>query len=292
MGLPIVQEIFDGIRWLIDFFIDKVPRPMKILIFLLFLLLFGSIISLFLQLAGVHCNASKEVVKVSTFDIGTNLALVWETSKRTFIEENLTICDVHPERCGSEHECYFFARQLDTGNYEECNTTNTSTDCKYYLKEGTCHNCTDGEICFQDSIILWFCGNWHDVCLDNAYPSEHGTLTDSLTGCGSSCYVPDHYLWNQTTGQYECVDSQYCGVGATIEADPIIDQKLKKAGAELIYKVSEGRQSYTRMIYIRCNNDYNPRLTFFGIDLLDYKLWLLMIVIYVLVVLFFKLKQK
>jgi len=292
VGIPIVSEIFDGIRWVIDFFINKVPTPMKFFIFLLFLLFFGSMISLTLHLTGIHCNSAKQVVKVDFTDIGTNIALIWEDSKRTFVDETLTICDVHPDRCGQENECYFFARQLENGLYTNCNLTNSSSDCKYYLKEGVCHNCNNQEICFQESMFWIFCGNWHDVCIDNALWVNESTLTSALTGCGSACLTPKHYVWNITTGQYHCYDSEYCGVNATIVQSPVIDEKLLRAGAERVYATTQQDRDYRSVVRIKCNNNFNPRLTFFGIDIFDYKIWLFLAVIWVLVMLFFKLNRK
>lgn len=292
MGIPIISEIWDGIRWIIDFFVSKVPAPIKFLIFLLFLLIFGSLISLFLHLSGVHCNSDKDVVKVSITDIGTNIAIMFEDSKRIFTESNLSICDVHPDRCGSEHDCYFFARELDNGLFVECNITNSSSDCGYYLKDGQCHNCTEQEICFQESMNWIFCGDWHSVCVDNAYPSDYSTAYDTFMGCGSACFVPEHYIWNFTSGQYECKDLDYCGVGATKEQTSIIDEKLLRAGAELIYPSGEAGRDYKGVVYLKCNADFNPRLTFFGIDLFDYKIWLFLVIIYILVILLFKLNRQ
>ena len=291
MGLPIVQELWDGIRWIIDFFFNKIPRPLQIFIFLLFLLFFGSLISFTLQIAGVHCNGDKQVVKIDFLDIGTNVALLWEDQKRYFTEETLSICDAHPEKCGNEKDCYFFAEELDNGYYQECNLTNSSANCKYLLKDGNCHTCDNQEICFQDRIVLFFCGSWENVCLDDAYPSGETTAYDSLTGCGSSCYVPDNYLWNSTSGQYECNNQTYCGVNATAISNPVIDQKLLKANAQLLYPTTTKMRNYKSLVYLKCNNDYKPRLTFYGIDLFDYKIWLFFIVIYVLVILYFKFKQ-
>ena len=290
MGIPIIQELWDGVRWLIDFFFNKIPRPLQFLIFLLFLLFFGVMISFMLHLSGIHCNSSKEVVKTDIFDVGTNIALIWEDSQRTFTQETLTICEVHPERCGQESECYFHARQLDNGLYETCNQSVAQPDCKYYLKDGLCHNCTNKEICFQESMFWIFCGNWHDVCIDNAY-SYDTTLFDTFTGCGSACFVPTHYMWNQTSGLYECIDSDYCGVSATKIQNPIIDEKLLRADAELVYTTTEMKKNYKNLIYLKCDNDYNPRLTFFGVDIFDYKIWLFFAVIYVLVMLMFQLKK-
>lgn len=292
MGLPILSEIWDGIRWIIDFFINKVPAPIKFLIFLVFLLFFGTLISLTLHLTGIHCNSAKEVVKVDFTQLGTNIALIWEDSKRTYEGQTLTICDVHPDRCGSENECYFFARQLENGLYANCILTNSSSDCKYYLKEGVCHDCDNQEICFQESMTWIFCGNWHDVCIDNAYPPNESSLTSGLTGCGSACLSPEHYFWNITSGQYECADLDYCGVGATLVQNPAIDEKLLKAGAERIYPTTQQDRDYRSVVTIKCNNNFNPRLTFFGVDIFNYQIWLFLAVIWVLAVIFFKLKKS
>jgi hypothetical protein len=290
IGITIVQEIWDGIRFIINFFVEKVPTPIKFLIFLLFLLFFGATVSFILHLSGIHCNSAKEVVKTNWLDVGTNIALIWEDSSRTFTEDNLSICDVHPEYCGNENECYFYAQQLDNGLYASCNLTNASSECKYYLKEGTCHNCTEQEICFQESMFWIFCGNWHSVCIDNAYSTETN-FRDTLTGCGSACFVPQHYLWNISTGQYECADTDYCGAGATIEQDPIIDEKLKRANAERVYATKDSHKSYTSLVLLKCNNNFNPRLTFFGVDVFDYRFWLLMAVVWVMAMFLFKLNK-
>lgn len=290
MGLPIVSEIFDGLRWIVDFFINKIPKPLKVLIFLLFLLLFSSLITFMLHFSGIHCNSDKLVVRTSPLDIGTNVALIWETQERIFSEQTLSICDAHPDKCGVENECYFYAQKLDNGLYSECNSTNATSECGYYLKDGNCHTCNAEEICFQESMNWIFCGDWHDVCLENAYPSEYDTTFDHFSGCGSSCYVPDNYLWNVSTGQYECADETYCGENPTIVADPVIDEKLMRAGAKLVYPITTNEKSYTRMVYLKCDSEFNPRLTFYGIDILDYKMWVFLIVIYILAILLFKMK--
>lgn len=298
MGLPILDEIFQGIRWVIDFFMNKAPAPILIIIFLLFLLVFGSLLSFMFQLIGLHCNGDKKVVKVDTWDIATNLGLVWEDRKQVFTSHNVSICEAYPQYCGAEHECYIYAMQLDNGYFVNCNLTNSSSDCRYYLREGNCQNCSEQEICFQDDVrtfIVPFCGQWNSVCMGNAYPIDDSTLNElgtqtGITGCGSACRPPDHYLWNYTSGQYECNEPDYCGLNPTKSSRSSIDQKLIRAGATLLYP-DRMSNNIDRAIIIKCNKDYNPTLTFFGVPVLDYRIWMILIVISILATVLFKLKR-
>jgi len=289
MGIPIISEIWDGVRFIINFFFDKIPKPLQMLIFLVFLLVFGTLISFFLQIGGIHCNSNNDVVKVDILDIGTNLVLIWETRDEPFTSQNLTICQAHPEKCGRESECFFYAQERNDGYYDYCNMTSGNENCTYFLRDGLCHNCTEREICFKDAQFFFICGNWNSVCIDNAFSTGRES-TDKFFGCSSACFVPENYVWNTTTGLYHCADQNRCGVNATIEADPIIDEKLLKAGAELIYPETQSKYDYRNLVKIKCNNNFNPRFTFFGIDIFDYKIWLLLIVIWVMVMFLFKLK--
>lgn len=290
MGLPIVQEIWDGIRWVIDVFLFRLPRSVQFLLFLVFLVLFGSLLSFFLHIGGVHCNSDKQVVKINFLDIGTNLAIIWEDSSRTITGENLTVCDVYPERCGSESECYFYAKKLDSGFYQLCNQTNSSSDCYYYLRDGNCHNCTQDDIRFEGTFLTYY-----SICTDDAYSFSEGyrenELIEWIRGCGSACSPPNYYYWNYTSGTYQCLDLDYCGINATKTLSPLIDEKLKNAGAVLLYKTTTEDKDYRSMVKIKCDNNYNPRLVVFGIDIFDYKIWLFFMVIYILVVLMFSLKK-
>ena len=83
----------------------------------------------------------------------------------------------------------------------------------------------------------------------------------------------------------------FCGASATIEQDPEIDQRLKRAGAELIYNDVSNDNSYNRFVYLKCTNKFKPRITFFGLDIFDYKIWLLLYVVFLITVIFFKLKK-
>jgi hypothetical protein len=292
LGLPIISEIWEGILWIINFFVDKVPRPVKIIIFLLFLLFFGGLISFFLHITGIHCNSNLEVVKTPITDLNTNVRILFLTKEDIVTGATVSICDAHPDKCGEEKDCYFFARrQNDSGFYEVCNETSTDPNCKYLMKEGLCFNCTEREICFNPVGAFWFFNGfctWHSVCIDDAYYTELG----SGIGCRNAddCSVPRGYMWNSTDGLYYCIDDDICGVNAT-QSRPIVDEYLLRSGADLVYSDSTDTRSYTKAIRIKCDKNLNPDLTFFGIPLFDYRIWLVIIIIAVMFLFLNKVKK-
>lgn len=275
MGIPIIQEIFDGIRWLIDFFFNKTPRVIQIMIFLLLILVVGNIVNFVLQLGGLHCNSHKEPMKISLIDISTNYDLL-QRSNKVFTAENYTLCEVNDALCGNEHDAYFFAYKLGDGYYTECNLTNPEPNCTYLYKDGVCFDCNEQEICFKEAQFLWFCGNWYSVCLGDAYPADPD-VTDVVTRCSDKYEIPEHYKFSSTTGLYECVDD-YCGSNATHVPLASIDEILDRKGAELVY-VNESDQMID-FVKLSCNNNYKIRLTFFGIDIFSYKYWVIILLIY------------
>lgn len=292
MGLPIIQEIWDGIRWLIDFFINKAPRPLKIIIFLLFLIMFGSIISFALHISGVHCKSDLKPVKVDMLKVGTNFKVMLETRDEILTADNYTLCEVHPELCGNEHDAYFFARKGDNGFYYECNQTNPEPDCSYLYKYGNCHNCTEQEICFQDALvggsIIGICGKWHSVCLSDAYPDRK--FYDTFADCSDKYSIPENYYFDNDTGLYVCSNTLYCGATATLEPNTKIDEILENAGAEYLYPTTQ-EDTIENIISVGCSDNLNPRLYIFGLDLFSYVLWFFIILIYVLIEMLIKIKN-
>lgn len=242
-----------------------------------------------LQMTGIHCNSDKNPVKLSILDFSTNIELLWETDPSRFLKGDvLTICDVHPNKCGEERSCYYFMRELDSGGYGMCNETTPAPDCKYYLNDGVCHNCTDQEICIQENEFWIFCGTWYDICLDDAYYGG-GQVTDFMTKCRTTCDVPKYYMWNQTSGKYHCLVPDKCGNSATQEISAI-DEKLDRAGAELLYTDNDER-GFTRVVGISCDANLNPKLTFFGINIFDYKIWVILFIIAVMFIFLNKVKR-
>lgn len=277
MGFPIIDEVWAGIRWLIDFFMNKTPKVVQIMFFLLFLLFFGNLINFMLQIGGVHCYSDKTPAKVGVFEVGTNVKLLRETNPdRVFTGNNMTICEAHPSKCGEERTCYYYMYELPTGAYGLCNETNSSSNCKYYLNDGSCHNCTHKETCIQENAIWIFCGTYYDICTGNAYYGGQ-QITDYLTKCAVTCDVPKNYVWNYTTGVYECLNLTLCGTGVVPE-NTAVDEILDKAGAVHLY--DEETPEFSGLVKVSCNDYLNPRLTFFNVDVFNYKVWVVLLILY------------
>jgi hypothetical protein len=299
MGIPVVSEIWDGLRWVIDLFISKAPRPLQIIIFLLMLLLFSNVIIGMLHLIGVHCNESGEPVKTSFFDIGTNVWIFYDTTiKAKFSGNSISYSSAHPYvkysvgLFGGDN-CVFALKQNVNGTYEFCESIN-DTDCRYYYREEPegqgiinegCVRCnvTDIGWVYDPSQPVTHKVNVGTICSDDAYlPTNSPSIFTNIFTCNHDCKIPTHYKWSFMNGQYECIDLDYCGANATKEVSYEFNNRLKDAGATLIYKDSDTK-SFDKAVYLKCNKDFNPRLTFFGIDVFDYKIWLLLLIIAVMV---------
>jgi len=288
VGIPIVSEIWDGIRWIINFFVDKVPTPLKFLIFLLFLLFFGTLISVMLHLTGIHCNSDKDVVKTEALDIKTNI-IVWRETNNVLTEQGYKISEIHRWNKLAGVDCFYLLDD-SSGEHEFCKNS-TDPNCEYYYRDSDCFNCTS-----VDAGYIWDEGsflptNVGDVCDGTAYKIEWD-IFDRWIVCEKLCQIPEHYVYNSSTGTYTCIDLDYCGSNATLESIPRMDDLLHDSNAELIYPITQSDRDYRSVVRIKCNNNFNPRLTFFGIDIFDYKIWLFLAVIWVLVMLFFKLNRK
>lgn len=293
MGFPIIDEIWSGIRWIIDFFLDKAPRPLLLLFFLLLVLLFGSVISMALQLTGIHCKTDKTVVKVDLIDVSTNVKVLYQTTKHRVTGEYETISDVHRYTFLSRPlECAYYLKN-DSGEFIPCDDYGDA-NCSFYYNDPECYNCTEvnvGWIQGETNFLTWF--HMRNLCSGDVYRlDEQFSILEELFRCNLNCRIPLHYKFNGALGQYECIDSNYCGDNATIEPDYQIDEYLFDAGYENLYQDSRSAEkNYERLITIECDENLNPDLTIFGIPIFDYKIWLLIFVIAMLFLFLHKIKN-
>lgn len=287
MAIPIIGEIWDGIRWIIDFFFSKAPTPIIIMIFLMFLMLLDPLTSLMFNLAGFHCNSDNEVMKLSALQIGANVQLLIQAQEEVITGEELNFSEVHPDKQPSE--CYFYARETsEINHYETCYNVSDTTNCTYLYDLGSCFNCTNDDIYFEKT-AFFFVSEWKDVCLDDAYPPPPSdNFADGLT-CNHGCDIPNNYKFDHETGTYKCTDLSECGNNAT-PTDTQKDQILRNNGAEPLYETKGVNEDYTGVITMQCDNSNRARMTFFGIDLFSYKIWLFLIVIGAMFTMLYKLQ--
>jgi len=276
MSIPVVSDIIDAFKWIVDFFMNKAPKPLKFILFLVMLLFFASLIPYFLQLTGIHCNTDKQVMKIGVFSLVKNYDIL-NTKDEVFTGETLQFEDVHPRT--DPNTCYFYMKEKEDLTYEECivNQTNT-TGCNYYYKDALNFNCAVEKACFK---AFFFC-TWYDVCKGDAIASEDGLsewfvhhpevpFEDELDLPSLECYIPRGYVWSYSLGYYSCYNDSICGNGT--QAYSIIDEKLTQAGAEFYYQ-DGNENSYKNFIQFKCDSRLNPQLTIYGIPLFDYRVWL------------------
>ena len=283
MGFPIISEVWDGIRWIIDFFIDKAPKPIKILFFLLLLIGLVAMIPFFLHLIGFHCNTSSEMVKLSPIKVLTNIRLAFIGSNE-IINETSYIPD-KPNLVSSCRKpvCYVngtYYWQSDpycdgqTLVYPYLTTLATWSRC------GICQ----GDVNYtgiESSNTLGT--DYFYLCLDDVFHinvSERNWYQRWICDEGDDCTVPHYYYYEYDTGTFDCVDLDICGTNNTIiksKADDI----LLDSGGQLLYPDPD-KKDYNSVVRLKCDKELSPSITFFGIPVFDYRIWLMLIVIYIL----------
>jgi len=291
--MGIIDTITSGVTWFIDFFMNKAPRPLKFILFLMLLLFFASLIPFFLQMTGIHCNTDKDVMTTGVLSFTKNYDIL--TSKNDILTGLfLNFTDVHPRT--SPDSCYFYMKEITVGKYEECveNQTNL-TGCYYYYKNAKSYNCFEEQACFS---FLGFC-TWYDVCKGDAiaYDSTFFDFTrspdlpfaDELNLPSLDCYIPQGYRWSWVDGYYFCYNDTICGNGT--QGYAIVDEKLEQASAKRFY-LDDNENSYKNLIHVKCDGNLNPILTLYGIPIFSYQLWVIGAVVFIMGYFLVKLKNN
>ena len=285
MGLPIIQEVWDGIRWAIDFFMDKIPRPLQILIFLLFLVLFASMIPFFLHLVGVHCDSHSVVKKVSLLKVSTNVQLAYIGANEyinisSYVPPNIETLGLPTESC-RKPVCYSKGRYFWQSDDECDNKTIIYPYLTTLLSWSRCTVC-QGDV--NHTTILGLLGtDSYYLCFGDAYPINKTDMNfyQSFTCDEDRCMPPFYYYYEYDTGTYDCLNETYCGENASVilsRADILLEQ----ADAERMYAASADDRSYDKAIQVKCDKEFNPQIYFYKIPIFNYKIWLLLVVVYVM----------
>lgn len=275
MSIPVISDIIDGVKWFIDFFMNKAPNPVKFFLFLVLLLAFASLIPFFLQMAGIHCNADGQVMKTNLFSFIKNWDII-DTKDEIFVAQTLSFNLVHPNT--KDDTCFEYMQVDAYDEYASCeeNGSNT-TGCNYYYKEPLDYDCESIKLC---SKFLFFC-TWYDYCTGDVKASTDGLskfsefqdkdvpVISSWTG-SHECWIPNGYAWSFDEGNYYCYNQTVCGNGT--QGFHLVDEKLENMGATPFYE-DPNEKSYKNMVSMRCSKNLNPELGVFGLPIFDYKIW-------------------
>ena len=311
MGIPIIDEVISTLRWAIDFFMTKVPTPLKFFVFLLLLVVFGSFFSILLHFVGVHCDTSNTAYKTSMFDAYSNYQIYtakddvfnysnyypYEYDERGGVLSTLTSCLITVCNATSDGS-YWDEGDVFHYPHEACGNSNS-----YYLFSrggGKLFDwnfgCVECDDFYTNLLIKSSVGSSHEpnLCYNDAYKIDRDDMnTIQKTFCGDiACVPPENFYWESDTGKFTCMDDSVCGDNASTENLYVLDMLLESAGAEPLYVTSSNKNDYTRFVGISCDNDYNPNLTIASISVFDFKVWLMIMLIYILAMMLFYLRPQ
>lgn len=285
MGIPIIEDIFNGIKFVITFFMDKAPKPIKFLFFLLMLVGLVAMIPFVLHLFGFHCNTSSQIIQVSPLKVVTNVKLAFIggdefINTTSYVPENLKSFGIATESC-RKPVCYVDG-QYYYQSMDECD--NQTIVYPYLTTLATWSRCSicDGDVnsTFVRGVIGTSDTNY--LCHGDSYRINKSDMNwyQSWTCDEDRCIPPNYYYYEFDTGTYDCLDLDVCGLNNT-EIISVTDDILKEANGKLLDTISN-KHDYRKTVTLKCDKNFSPQITFFGIPVFDYRIWLMLSIIFVL----------
>jgi hypothetical protein len=282
----VLGSVGTAIGNLISTIFHTLPKPILFIIFLAILLLIGQLLTYIFNFAGIYCNSADVPVSVG-FNLLTTTELIGVVPDATEINTDdvpLTkIIGVSGEK-GTSCSVY-----LTSGYYTLENGTTTNFTNQWFYDGTYCTNCIVAKIynsSGNNKIIYPNVVLEDGLCLGNVYrmpDNEKGWW--KKWGCNSdgtsSCEPPIHYRYDYITNTYVCEDFNGC---SQITVGQKWDDTLKSKGAQVLYgDLNETiKPEYTGMIGIKCV-DMRPRLSIWHIDIFDYRLWIVLMLIMILI---------
>lgn len=289
----VIGDFFSGISSSINHFLTSAPKPILIIIFLVFLLFFASIFSFFLNITGHFCDTAGNEYKTGTFNFITNIGLLASMPSPEELDST-TI--------GAEEEL-FKSTILECGNYyynweyiDADGTRKNLTERYYFATSGRCVDCNQ----IVKAIPQEGRAFGVDICLDRrAYPKSYDELSWwGRRTCGKflgACDIPEGYYYDGENNRFVCYEELCLNneTGNPSTQGQLWNLKLKERGATITPPSVHGDRDYRNALRIECDaGDLDPKLRIFGINPFDYRLWVFIIILSALVWLLFKIKRR
>lgn len=280
----VFADVIGAIQRTINWFFTTAPKPLLLLFFLIFIILFASIFGFVLNTTGHFCDTQGNLYKTGFLSIITNVELLTSMPSQKEIQEGV----IRPSQTG------FFDRTLPqcspylTGwTYEQDGIIRNLTPAHYFHDTGRCTQCKNITKTIPPEGGLFS----EEYCSDNILlPKSHEDK--SLWGkwfCGAflgSCTIPEGYRYNRINNTFECT-SPLCAATTT----ELWNLKLKETGAKIILQEEIARRDYRNAVSIECEpGRLDPEFKTFGIKIFDYKLWIILLLLTLLVWGVYKIK--
>lgn len=269
----VAGDIFSGIQKIIDWIINSAPRPLQLIIFLFLLVGLSFAMGFFINVTGNFCDTQGNLYQTGTFSIITNTELLIRMPSNQEINE---IEEIDVENYQETlFECGVFLSGL---YYVQENGSREPLEEDYYFKDsGRCTKCEDVRKVFGKEGILVT----QKYCADDIlYPKEYEEL--SILGkwtCGKTlgaCSIPEGYYYSRTTNSFICYEELCKITNETNTFGKLWNNQLKQTGAKIITRDEINERDYRNVVRVDCDMaDIHPKLKFFSIELFNYKLWVI-----------------
>lgn len=286
IGTDLISGIVAAIQRGISWFFTTAPKPLLYLIFLIFLVAFSLLFSYALNFTGNYCDTNGNEYTTGAFRIADNIELLASMPKNSELGQqeipvDETVALIIPKCIAFFNDPYTYE-----GGWFITNRAYITNGSGYYYDGGFCTDCE------KDKIFDNTTGNSGTYCLGDVYrleDNEKSWAQKSL--CGTTlggCEPPANYYYDHNTASYVCVDNS-CE-GQTI--GDVWNKKLLSIGAKIQEPDDIPKRSYLKALAIQCDvGDVNPKFKFFGIELFNYKLWVVIMLLSLLIWGVYKIKH-
>jgi len=285
-GVIPTTDIFGAIQRFFSNFLTTAPKPLLYLIFLLFLVGIASLFGFFINITGNFCDTAGNEYRTGTFSLITNFELIQNMPDNDQLGQQEIIADerllgILPQCTNFFNEPYTY-----TGGFFSTNKTYIVDGSGYYYDGSYCTDCE------SDKIFDNITGDNGRYCLGDVYAityDEKGALQKSLCGTKfGGCEPPTGYFYDQSRNSYVCINDD-CE-GKTIGT--IWNEQLLKTGALIVQEEDISRQDYRKVVSLDCEaGDVNPKFQFFGIEILDFRLWIALLLLAAIIWGVYKIKH-
>lgn len=285
MSIPIISDVLDGIKYIISFFVERAPRPVQFIFFMLMIIVAALLVPFMLHIFGIHCNSGGQVVSTSILAVGTNIQLAFMDAQEQYNNTNINPSTISPVL----ETCYRSICLGDDGIYHwsmEDACDNKTIVFPYKSRTWQYWQCT---VCAGDINTTFiqgklFASETLDLCFGNAFlinDSDKNWYQNTFCNEGAQCVPPVNYFYNYSRGTYDCAVPAICGVNVTLSYYPV-DEELLNAHGELMYQ-NVAKEDYRSFVMFQCDGERKPQITIYGIPIFDYRIWVIITLIVILI---------
>lgn len=289
-------DVFGAIQRAISWLLTTAPKPLLYLLFLLFLVAFSALFGFILNTTGNFCDTAGNEYQTGALQFSTNFQLISNMPSEEELDSETLDADAYTK--GTIIECSYLYNNETWVYYTRGNKTEKELPTNYYFKDDGCIICEQSVYAYTTNTLIGGRSTRINICLDQKiYPKSYEQMSflEKRT-CGESlgrCAIPEGYYYDAENDIFVC-DSDLCRSedGETNTVGELWNLKLKEKGATMKTPSVYGDRDYRNAVRIECEEgDLTPKLRFFGINIFDYKLWLLLMVLSALAWAVFKIKK-